>query len=135
MLNNTCSVFEKEVFNTMYFDLKNHAGNPGSAIFLKTVMVLQEKKKVKIFPVCADGIKMWLDGKLLLSHHQHNNFLPAPHRPGSPLVQTEMEKGEHEILLEVMCCDGTPEFGWITADESNHLAMDIEYRWEKVRNG
>ncbi len=135
MLNNTCSIFRKAVFNTMYFDLNNYAGRPGSAIFLKTLMELPEKKKVKLFPVSTDGIKMWIDGRLILSHHQHSSFLPAPHRPGSPIVQTELEKGEHELLLEVMCREGAPEFGWIAADESNHLAMDIQYRWEKVQNG
>jgi len=135
MLNNTCRAFKKMAFNTMYFNLKNHAGKQGSAIFLKTVVVLPEKKKVNLFPVCTDGIKMWLDGKLVLSHHQHNNFLPAPHRPGSPLAEVDMEKGEHDLLLEVMCCGGAPEFGWITADEKNHLVTDIKYGWDKSQNG
>ncbi len=68
---------------------------------------------------------MWLDGKLILAHHQHGSFLPAPHRPGSPLAEAELEKGEHTVLLEVMRCGRHLEFAWIVADENNHLLNGI----------
>lgn len=128
MLNNSYNGFKKIVFNRSFFDLKPYFGKAPSAIFFKTVMILPGKSKIKLFPASTDGIKMWLDGNLVLSHHQHNSFLPAPHRPGSPLAEVELERGEHNVLLEIMSCNGKPEFAWLVADENNQLVMDIEYK-------
>jgi len=125
VLNGGYRNFRDVVFTSPFFDLNPHFEKTPSAIFLQTTVTLPEKKKVKLFPTSTDGIKMWLDGKLILAHHQHGSFLPAPHRPGSPLAEAELEKGEHTVLLEVMRCGRHLEFAWIVADENNHLLNGI----------
>ncbi len=132
VLNGDYKDFKQAVFNSSFFDLNRHFADRPSAIFLKTTITLPGKRKIKLFPASTDGIKMWLDGKLILSHHQHNGFLPAPHRPGSPLVEVEPERGEHDILLEVMRCQEKLEFAWIVADENNHLLTGL-YNEKTVR--
>jgi len=120
--------FKKVVFDTFYLPLKEFFRNDSlSGIFLKTKIKVSEKRKLKLFPASNDGVKMWIDKKLVLSHHNHNDFLPAPHRPGSPLVEMEMDKGEHSILLEIFKCRDDFEFAWIVGDEKNHLVVDMEY--------
>lgn len=131
MLDGTCNGFKKVIFNSSFFDLNPYFKRAPSSLFLRTVINMKENRKVKLFPASTDGIKMWVDGKLVLSHHQHNNFLPAPHRPGSPLAEIELKKGKHPILLEIIRCNEKLEFGWIIADESNHLITDIEYISDK----
>ena len=119
---------EKVIFDSFYFDLNKYFGNSlPKGIFLSTNIKLKEEKKLKIFPSSTDGIKMWIDKKLVLSQHNHNEFLPAPHRPGSLLVEVKLEEGEHKISLEIMKCNEL-EFAWIVADRKNHLIVDLEYR-------
>jgi len=115
------------------FSLEKYFKNSNSpqAIFLSTRIRMNEKKKIRIYPATNDGVKLWIDKKLILSHHQHNEFLPAPHRPGSKLVEIELEKGTYQILIEVIKCRDDLEFAWIIADEKNHLVVDMEY--EKLK--
>ncbi len=131
MLDGTCNGFKKVIFNSFFFDLNSYFKKTPSSLFLKTVINMPENRKIKLFPASTDGIKMWVDGKPVLSHHQHNNFLPAPHRPGSPLAEIELKKGKHSLLLEIIRCNKKLEFGWIIADENNHLITDIEYISDK----
>jgi len=131
MLHNSYTGYREKVFNSSYFDLNAYFKDYPCGIFLKTTIELPERKKVKLFPVSTDGIKLWVDGNLVLSHHEHNEFLPAPHRPGSPLAVVELGEGEHEVLLEVLRCNGKLEFGWIIADEKNHLMTNVYSRQAK----
>jgi len=129
ILNGDNTGFRKEIFDTFYFPLEKyfkHSSLP-QAIFLSTRIRVNEKKKIKIYPTTNDGVKLWIDKKLILSHHQHNEFLPAPHRPGSKLVEIELEKGTYQILIEVIKCRNDFEFAWIIADEKNHLIVNMEY--------
>ena len=120
---------KKNVFNGPYFELGSCFGDAENAsIFISTNFRLGENKRLKVFPASTDGVKLWIDGKLVLSHHKHGEFLPAPHRPGSPLVELEMEKGWHRVLLEINRCGKNPEFGWIVADRNNHLVTNLEYK-------
>ncbi|HOV21847.1 MAG TPA: ADP-ribosylglycohydrolase family protein [bacterium] len=120
--------YKEVIFDEFYFPLKNYFKNNGQVcIFLKTKIKNKEKRKIKLFPSSNDGIKMWVDKKLVLSHHYHNDFLPAPHRPGSPLIEFELDKGVYEILIEVLKCRDDLEFAWIIGDGKNHLVVDMEY--------
>ncbi len=128
IIANNYSCFKKCFFHSMHFDLNPYFSEEGmSTLFLKTILKLREKKKIKIFPSSNDGVKLWLDRKMLMDHHLHNDFLPAPHRPGSPAVEIELEKGLHNILLAVTRCRKNLEFAWILADENNHLITDMRY--------
>ncbi len=127
VIGNRLAEFERIVFRDSFFELEKFFKKPNSAVFLKTYISLPEDKKVKLFPVSTDGVKMWVDGKMVLSHHQHSSFIPAPHRHESPLAELELEKGEHEIILEVMRCEKELEFAWLTAEGDNHLIVDIVY--------
>ena len=118
----------KKIFDSFFFDLSPYFLETPSAVLMETNLILGENKKLKLFPASTDGIKMWIDGKLKLSHHLHSDFLPAPHRPGSPLAEVELGKGKHRILLEVRRCAVNFEFAWIVAEENNHIAAGIQYR-------
>ncbi len=128
ILNDNYTGFSKKVFGSSFFDLSAYFSGKKSAIFLKTIVNMPVTRKVKLFPASTDGIKMWLNRELILSHHEHNDFMPAPHRPVSPLAEVNMEKGEHVILLEVMRCNSKLDFAWIMANEENFLITDAEYK-------
>ncbi|MCM8777779.1 MAG: ADP-ribosylglycohydrolase family protein [Candidatus Omnitrophica bacterium] len=113
--------FKEYTFDTMFIPLERFFNGNRGRLFLKTQIEFGKEKKVKIYPATTDGIKMWIDKRKVLSYHQHSEFMPAPHRPGSPLYEAEMEKGRYEILLEIMNCNNTPDFAFIIADEKNHL--------------
>ncbi len=117
--------FEEYTFNSIYLPLERFFNGKNGVIFLKTKIKNDRKRKIKIFPSSNDGIKMWLNKKLVISHHLHNNFLPAPHRPGSPFFDTEIDKGDYEILIEVSKCNNDLEFAFIIADEKKHLIYDF----------
>jgi len=129
ILNGNNTEFRKEIFDTFYFPLEKFFKNSNSpqAIFLSTKIKMNEKKKIKIYPATNDGVKLWIDKKLVLSYHNHNEFLPAPHRAASKLFEIELEKGTYQILIEVIKCIDDLEFAWIIADEKNHLIVDMEY--------
>jgi ADP-ribosylglycohydrolase len=122
--------WKKEIFTGSYFDMNKYfEGSKSQGIFLKTGLKTDKDINVKLFPSCSGGVKMWVDGKLALASQKHNEFLPAPHRPGSPLAEVKLTKGMHDILIEINKRDSRKlEFAWIVADEENHLITDIEYR-------
>ncbi len=101
---------------------------PDANVFVSTHFRLPDDRKLKVFPATTDGVKLWIDGDLVLSHRGRGKFLPAPHRPGSPLVELKMKKGWHRVLLELARSGNTNEFAWIVTDEKNHYVTDIEYR-------
>ncbi|MBN1446162.1 MAG: ADP-ribosylglycohydrolase family protein [Candidatus Omnitrophica bacterium] len=128
VLKNEYNNFTMKIFKSSFFDLNPYFRKPDSAIFLKGIIKIPKKKKVKLFPASTDGVKMWLDGKLILSHHQHSEFIPASHRPGSPLAEAEIDGGEHVVLLEVIRCNGKLDFAWIVANRKNFLLTRAEYQ-------
>ncbi len=148
----------KEVlFDTYYFDLAPHlTGKPPEVVFLSTHFKPKQPGTLKLFPASTDGVKLWLDGELVLSYSDRKPFLPAPHRPGSPLAVVEVGAGPyrsrlapgavrgqaplgqplrtpetrmgwHRVLLQVVARSASPDFAWIVADESNHHVVDLEY--------
>lgn len=121
--------YYKEIyFDNFYFDLDKYFGdNLPEVVFLSINFKVSQNRKLKFFPSSNDGIKMWIDKELVLSHHNHNDFLPAPQRPGSPLIETNIGRGCHGVVLEIIRCKKPIEFAWIVTDEKNHLITDLEY--------
>ncbi|MCM8803057.1 MAG: ADP-ribosylglycohydrolase family protein, partial [Candidatus Omnitrophica bacterium] len=121
ILSGSYDGFKEYVFDTMFIPLKKFFNGRRGILFLKTQIEFEKRKKIKIYPATTDGIKIWINKKEVFSYHQHSEFIPAPHRPGSPLYEAEMENGKYDILLEVMNCNNTSDFAFIMADEKNHL--------------
>ncbi|MCM8771985.1 MAG: ADP-ribosylglycohydrolase family protein [Candidatus Omnitrophica bacterium] len=114
--------FESFIFNSMFIPVEKIFNGKNGVCFLRTEIEIKENKKIRICPVITDGIKLWIDKKLFLSHHIHNpEFIPASHRPTSPIVELEINKGKHEILLEVIKCNEKLEFAFIISDDKKHL--------------
>ena len=128
ILNGGYNGFKEITFNSIYLPLERFFNGKNGFIFLKTKIKNDKKRKIKFFPSSNDGINMWINKRLVLSHHLHNSFLPAPHRPGSPIYEKEIDKGEYEILIEVAKCNNELEFAFIIADEKKHLIYDF---WRK----
>ena len=120
--------FKNFILDSFYLPCEKIFNGKNGVIFLKTKIKNEEKRKIKFFPSSNDGINMWINKKLVLSHHLHNEFLPAPHRPGSPLIEVDIDKGEYEILIELYRCKNELNFAFILADEKNHLIYDF---WRK----
>ncbi|HOK56359.1 MAG TPA: ADP-ribosylglycohydrolase family protein [bacterium] len=118
--------FKEFVSDTIYLPLDKFFGDKKGLLFLKTDIKFDKKQKIKIYPATTDGVKLWLNKKLILSHHNHNKeFIPAPHRPSSPFVYVEIKEGKNEILIEIFKCKEKIEFALILADERNHLIYPI----------
>ncbi|MCX8083256.1 MAG: ADP-ribosylglycohydrolase family protein [bacterium] len=113
--------FKEFVFDTMFIPVGRFFNGSRGIIFLKTEIEIEKESKVRIYPATTDGIKMWINKKEVLSHHQHSEFLPAPHRHSSPLYEGELKEGRYEIILEVINCNRNLDFAFILADEKNHL--------------
>ncbi len=128
IINGDYNNFKKFLTDSFYIPTEKIFNGKNGVIFLKTKIKNEKRRKIKFFPSSNDGIKMWINKKLVLSHHFHNHFLPAPHRPGSPIIEEEIDKGEYEILIEVSKCNNDLEFAFILADERNHLIYDF---WKK----
>lgn len=120
--------FEKTVFDSFHFDLDKYFGEPPSAVFLKTKMMLEEKRRLRLLPLSSGSVKMWLDGNLVLDNPGGRLFLPSPHRNKDLAAEVVLDRGGHDVLLEVgRADDGKLKFAWLPADEDNQLAVGIEY--------
>jgi hypothetical protein len=120
--------WQEVVFDTYYFDMSPHLGGRGTeVVFLSTHFRVEEPRKLKLFPASTDGITLWFDGESILSYVGPKPFLPAPHRPGSPLAEVQVDAGWHRVLLQVVARSVSSEFSWIVADEENHHVTDLEY--------
>lgn len=125
--------WQEAVFDDSYMELNRYFGNSGpKAIFLHTEFRVPADGVYKLFPSSNDGVTLWVDGEQVLLHHEHGEFLPALHRPGSPIADVYLKSGWHDIIIKVLRCDRPLEFGWIVADEGKYLVMDAEYRYPKT---
>ena len=125
-------------FTDCHFNLSAYFKKIPGKIRLATCLVNPVSRKVRVLPACNDGVKLWLDGKLILSHHDHNPIRPAPHYPEkSRFVDVSLSKGNHRVVLEISCCRKPIEFSWMVGEwDERHsfpLLTDVRYFLEKTR--
>jgi ADP-ribosylglycohydrolase len=123
------AAWSKAEFKSNHMDLNAFFdGDAPQSVFLRTEFRIPASGMYKLFPSSSDGVALWVDGKQILVHHEHGEFLPALHRPGSPLADVYLESGWHDAVIKVLCCKRPLQFSWIVAREDQHLVMDVEYR-------
>ncbi|MDD3927684.1 MAG: ADP-ribosylglycohydrolase family protein, partial [bacterium] len=128
LIRNEGMQWSKAIFSQNYLDLKGYFSDElPEIIYLATRIRLPEEGEYILYPASSDGVKLWVDGDLVFSHHTHGEFMPAFHRPGSPLVRMTLASNWHDILIEVTRCKEVLEFAWLVADKNQHLVSDVEY--------
>lgn len=122
IVGDKCNRFRKFVFDSFFIPVEKFFNGKKGVLFLKTEIEFEEKRKIKICPVSTDGIKLWVNKNLVLSHHNHNpEFIPTPVRPSSPGVVVDIEKEKNEVLIEVIKCNDNINFSFMISDERNHF--------------
>lgn len=80
-------------------------GRPG-VMYAYTSINCPEERKVKIGVICNDGIKVWLNGKVIIESHRHVDIPPVPHAKPNGLIKEErLKDGWNNILLKVVRCN------------------------------
>lgn len=119
-------------FSDCHFNLNPYVNSASHPLKLSTFFYNPVSRKVRILPACNDGLKLWLDNNLVLSHHDHKPIRPAPHYPDqSQFVDLDLAEGRHRVDLEINHCQKPLEFSWIISDAGYHLLTDLKYATKK----
>ena len=78
-------------------DLEKRFGGDNRVVYLAANLVAEKPAQVTLSLGSDDGIKAWLDGKLV-----HANMAVRPVKPDSDKVSVNLKKGENILLLKVV---------------------------------
>jgi type 1 glutamine amidotransferase/HEAT repeat protein len=84
-------------------DLDKAFGGTHRAAYARTVIILPEKKDAILEIGSDDGVKVWLNGRLI-----HANNVQRPVTPADDKVNVQLREGENEILMKIIQSSG----GW-----------------------
>lgn len=122
---------QKVIFPDFNLDLNPYVVKIPGTLKISTVLNNPRGRKVRILPACNDGVQLWLDGNLVVSHHEHTPIRPSPHYTESRFVDIDLSEGKHRIEIEVTCCRKPLEFSWVVSDWDDYrlfpLATDLSY--------
>jgi len=77
-------------------NLDKFFGTEQCVAYLKTNIYMVKSQKVELEVGSDDGVKIWLDNKLV---HQHN--VQRGHEPGQDIVEVTMEKGWNTLIMKI----------------------------------
>lgn len=92
---------KSEVIGGGLVDLEKLSGGDNSVAYLVTCLVTEKPMRVTLSMGSDDGIKAWLNGKLV-----HANMVVRPLSPDTDKVAIDLEKGENILLLKVVDASG-----------------------------
>lgn len=108
--------------NSDLVDVDNAFGAKGPrVIYLLRIVNSPQERSVWLRIGCSDGIKLWLNGKRLLSDHTHRSATPADY-----VVRAHLRKGLNKILVKLARCGDSSTFRLrITEPLSEKAIIDI----------
>lgn len=78
------------------FDKMNAYKGENRVVYLKTTIVSESDQEARLDMGSDDGIKVWLNGKVV-----HSNNAVRPCSPGEDRIKTKLNKGENTLLIKL----------------------------------
>ncbi len=98
----------------------------------KSTLYLDKDQRVDLIVATTVGVKLELDGTVVLSSDEHTDYIPAYHRSDKrKRVTLDLKKGAHELALELSDIEGSERklaFYIVSNDTENRFMHLIDYR-------
>ena len=78
------------------------------------------KRDLRLFVSCNDGVKLWLNDRLVLARHSH-----YPIRPPAYRTDVQVHRGWNRLLLKVSRCGNPVDLHFYFGDQKNHVFNDV----------
>jgi hypothetical protein len=100
-------------------------GTSQCAAYLMTRIWCPETRKSVIEAGSDDGIKLWINGKLV-----HANNIMRGYTEGEDTVSVELQKGWNDFMAKITQGTGGWQAGFVITDEQGQVMKDLEYKAE-----
>jgi len=114
-------VFEKVSFPEFSMDVNRLFGRKKEgAIYAFGWFYSSRKRDLRMFVSCSDGIKVWLNDRLVLARHEHFRIRPPQYR-----TDVQVQRGWNRLLLKVARCGNPVDLHFCFGDQKNHIYNDL----------
>jgi ADP-ribosylglycohydrolase len=114
-------VFSKASFPEFSMDVNRFFGSKKEgAIYAFGWFYSSRKRDLRLFASCNDGIKVWLNDRLVLARHHHYPIRPPQYRS-----DIQVQRGWNRLLLKVVRCGDPVELHFYFGDRKNHVYNDL----------
>ncbi len=102
------------------FDFTQISREPHRCIYVRTRLVIPDRRDVVLHLGSDDGVKVWLNGRLV-----HSKLAFRPVRPGEDTVPLTLEAGPNELLLKIVQGYGGWGFACSLTDRAGRPMDDV----------
>jgi ADP-ribosylglycohydrolase len=114
--------------NVLLLEQEFFTGQPGVAYGV-TTLHLPVPTEAKIVPHTNDGLRVWLNNRLLVQRHSHEPFRPTLGY-GPSAVDVTLQAGDNRLMVKVIRCDAPAEFAFAVTDRDGKPLPDVgNTRW------
>lgn len=96
---------------------------PG-VLYLRTALRMERPVDARIVVHCNDGVRAWLNGRLLLQRHSHEEFHPIM-GSGNAMAETTLGQGANLLVLKVVRCKDPVRLAVIITDLNGRPIEDL----------
>ncbi len=114
-------VFEKASFPEFLMDVNRFFGQKQEGVIYAFGWFYSSRKRdLRMFASCNDGIKLWLNDRLVLTRHSHSPIRPPQYR-----ADVQVQRGWNRLLLKVARCGKPVDLHFYFGDRKNHVYNDL----------
>lgn len=96
---------------------------PG-VLYLRTALRLDRSADARIVVHCNDGVRAWLNGRLLLQRHSHEDFHPIL-SSGNAMAETVLNQGANLLVLKIVRCKDPIRLAVVITDLNGRPIEDL----------
>jgi len=113
--------FKKASFPEFLMDVNPFFGQKKEGvIYAFSWFYSSRKRDLRLFASCNDGIKVWLNDRLILAKHNH-----LPIRPPRYRADIQVQRGWNRLLLKIARCGNPVDLHLYFGDRKNHVYNDL----------
>ncbi len=114
-------VFKKASFPEFLMDFNPFfAPKKEGAVYAFGWFYSSRKRDLRLFVSCNDGVKVWLNDRLVLARDKRRPILPPNYRS-----DIQVNRGWNRLLLKVTRCGDPVDLHFCFADRKNHVFDDL----------
>lgn len=104
-------------------------GKPG-VVYAYTAIHCPDDRMVKLGAICNDGVKVWVNGEVVINQHEHVDTAPMQHgAPAGLRTHVQLHAGWNYILIKVLRCEQPVYLNFFIVDtheNRSHGFVDLE---------
>jgi len=114
-------VFKKVSFPEFLMDVNPFFGQKQEGVIYAFGWFYSSRKRdLRMFASCNDGLKVWLNDRLVVNKHYHSPIRPPQYR-----ADIQVQRGWNRLLLKIARCGNPVDLHFYFGDRKNHVYNDL----------